>query len=86
MCNGDRGHNIQQYIKQQKDKIPLLHVHATAILLGTMNDDEELNEAMFQTWDKKKKNYEDILEWAIFSSSASFISTSSESSILHLAI
>ncbi len=56
MCNGDRGHNIQQYyIKQPKDKIPLLHVHATAILLGTMNDDEELNEAMFEHGTRKRR-------------------------------
>ncbi len=32
------------------------------MLLGTMNDDKELNEAMLQTWDKKKKNYEDVLQ------------------------
>ncbi len=36
--------------------------HVTIMLLGAMDDDNKLNEAMFWSWDKNKKSYENVIQ------------------------
>jgi hypothetical protein len=42
-----------------KEKIPSSDNNITTMLTGMMDNDNNLNEAMFRSWDKKKKEYQD---------------------------